>query len=278
MNYKKINAAVISAIVGITLLSVSAMPAFAQGTASTSATNLRMRAQKNAANTVARVTQTVNRAITEITNRVNALTSLETRVNAIQKLSSSEKSSLSSQIQTQITTMKNLQAQITADGNGNSTSTSTSSLKTDMQSITKAYRIYALIIPQGTIAAAGDRATAIASAITTLSGSLQTRITQAQAAGATMTSSISALADLKAKAADADAQAQAAIDKVASLVPDNGNATVLQANNAALKAARTDIQTAQKDLVTARQDAQSIIQAIKAAEKTQAATSTASNP
>lgn len=276
MNYKKINAAVISAIVGITLLSVSAMPAFAQGTASTSATNLRMRAQKNAANTVARVTQTVNRAITEITNRVNALTSLETRVNAIQKLSSSEKSSLSSQIQTQITTMKNLQAQITADGNGNSTSTS--SLKTDMQSITKAYRIYALIIPQGTIAAAGDRATAIASAITTLSGSLQTRITQAQAAGATMTSSISALADLKAKAADADAQAQAAIDKVASLVPDNGNATVLQANNAALKAARTDIQTAQKDLVTARQDAQSIIQAIKAAEKTQAATSTASNP
>jgi uncharacterized coiled-coil DUF342 family protein len=274
MNYKKINAAVISAIVGITLLSVSAMPAFAQGTASTSATNLRMRAQKNAANTVARVTQTVNRAITEITNRVNALTSLETRVNAIQKLSSGEKSSLSSQIQTQITTMKNLQAQITADGNGNSTS----SLKTDMQSITKAYRIYALIIPQGTIAAAGDRATAIASAITTLSGSLQTRITQAQAAGATMTSSISALADLKAKAADADAQAQAAIDKVASLVPDNGNATVLQANNAALKAARTDIQTAQKDLVTARQDAQSIIQAIKAAEKTQAATSTASNP
>ncbi len=274
MNYKKINAVVVSAIVGIALFSAGAMPVFAQGTTSTSATNLRMRAQKNAANTVARVTQTVNRAITEIANRVNALTSLETRVNAIQKLSSSEKSSLSSQIQTQITTMKNLQAQITADENSNSTS----SLKTDMQSITKAYRIYALIIPQGTIAAAGDRATAIANAITTLSVSLQTRITQAQATGVTMTSSISALADLKAKAADADAQAQAAIGKVASLVPDNGDATVLQANNAALKAARTDIQTAQKDLVTARQDAQSIIQAVKAAEKTKAATSTTSNP
>jgi hypothetical protein len=272
MNYKKINPVIVSVVAGITLFSMNAMPVFARVivSSSTPAANARMNVTISAANAAAQVAQTVNRASTEITSRINALNSLETRVNALKRLSNDEKSSLSSHIQSQITAMTSLQAQITADKNNNSTS----SFKTDVQSIMKSYRIYALIIPQGTITAAADRAMTIASAMTTLAGSLQTRITQAQATGATMSSSISSLADLKAKASDANIQAQAAISKISSLTPDNGTTTLFQANNAALKVARTDIQTAQKDLVTARQDAQVIIKAIKAAEKTKATTTT----
>ena len=46
--------------------------------------------------------------------------------------------------------MNTLQSQIDADAAADATS----SLKTDIQSITKSYRIFALVIPQGTIEAA----------------------------------------------------------------------------------------------------------------------------
>src|ERR1700722_13150093 len=93
------------------------------------------------------ITTAVNRADTEITRRINALNALNTRVNAMVKLSASEKSSLSTTIQTQIGLMNTLQTQVAADAAADSTS----SLKTDIQSITKSYRIFMLIIPQGAI-------------------------------------------------------------------------------------------------------------------------------
>ena len=134
-------------------LLMTAAPAFAQTASSTRRAGVRARTGTNASTTAAREAQMVKSADTQITNRINALNALETRVNAMQKLSSTEKSSLSSQIQSQITTMTALQSQIATDESDNNTS----SLKTDIQSITKAYRIYALILPQGTIAAAADR-------------------------------------------------------------------------------------------------------------------------
>lgn len=281
MNYKKLNPAVISLVVGIVLCTAVAAPAFAlagiTATVSSSANVAGLGARVGASASVsasvsaltARETQLVDRADMEITNRVSALTALGARVNAMLKLSSSEKSSLSSQLQAQIAAMDSLQAQVVDDQNSNNTS----SLKADVQSITKAYRIYALILPQAEIAAASDRVMTIASAMTTLSGDLQTRITAAQSAGVNMDSSVSALADLNAKVADANTQVQAALNATASLMPDNGNATVMASNIAALKGARDDIHAAQKDFVTARQDAITIIAAIKAAEKVQASAS-----
>ena len=196
MNYKKINVKLISIVAGVSLLGMAAMPVFAQ-TTSTSPTRagaaFRARAAANASTTAAREAREVTNANTEIANRIKALNALETRVNAMQRLSSSEKASLSSQIQAQITAMTDLQSQIATDQSDNNTS----SLKTDIQSIAKSYRIYMLIIPQGALAAAADRVLAIANAMTTLSATLQTRITQAQSAGADMSSSISALADLQ---------------------------------------------------------------------------------
>lgn len=202
----------------------------------------------------------VQRADQEITRRINALNALSARVNDMVKLSASEKASISSEIQAQITALNTLQAQIAADGSSNSTS----SLKTDIQSITKSYRIFMLVIPQGAIEAASDRVLDVAGMLTTLSGKLQTRITAAQTAGADMSTSVSALADMNAKIADATTQANAAVSETANLQPDNGDKTIMASNTAALKDAHSKIQTAQRDLVTARGDAGTIIKALLA--------------
>ncbi|HEX4104270.1 MAG TPA: hypothetical protein VHZ04_02205 [Candidatus Paceibacterota bacterium] len=218
------------------------------------------------------ITNATTRADQEITRRVNSLNALSTRVNAMVKVSASDKASLSSTIETQITAMNTLQAQIAADATANSTS----SLKADIQSITKSYRIFALVIPQGAIEAAADRVMTITGLMTQLTGTLQTRITAAQSAGVDMTTSVSALADMNAKIADANTQAQAAVSETASLQPDNGVQSVMASNTAALKDAHTKIQAAQQDLVTARADAGTIVKALLAVKVSASASSTTS--
>lgn len=198
------------------------------------------------------------RADQEITRRLDALNTLEARINAMTRLSSSTQSSLAATIQAQITALTTLKAKIAADASANSTS----SLKTDIQSITKSYRIFALIMPQIAIDAAADRIEAVGGTMTTLAGKLQTRITDAQTAGTNVSSSVSALADMNAKIADANVQAQAAINEVSALKPDNGDQATMHANTAALQDARSKIVVAQHDLNTARQDAQTIIVAL----------------
>ncbi len=277
----------VSVAAGAVLLSLSAVPAFAQvgvqagvsvgasvgASSSPAGVRAELRARAAASTTASRDAQMASRAGTEIANRIAALNQLEVRVNAMQRLSDSEKSSLSSQVQAQITAMNALQSRISADLSSNNTS----SLKDDVQSIAKAYRIYALVLPQGMIAAASDRIMTIVDAMTAFSGILQTRITEAQTAGANMSASVSALSDMQAKIADAKTKAQAAVSVSTSLAPDNGSSTLMAANTSSLKAARNNIQAAQQDLVAARQDAAKIIAAVKAAVRVQASTTVATS-
>ncbi len=168
------------------LISASALPASAVGlglgvsaSGSASAGGVGVGVSAGAALRAQLISKAHDRADQEITRRVNALNALNTRVNAMVRLSAEEKGSLSSTIQSQITFMNNLQAQIATDAAADSTS----SLKADIQSITKSYRIFALVIPQGAILAASDRVETIGGLFTSFAAQLQTRITAAQAAG-----------------------------------------------------------------------------------------------
>lgn len=232
-----------------------------------STTRMNMSSTTRAQAVATREAAAKTRSDNEIDARITNLTQLQTRVNAMVKVSSDDKSSLSTTIQTEITNLTNLKAQIDAD-------TGTTTLKTDMQSITQAYRIYALVIPQGQIAAAADRIGTITANFTTIGTKLETRIS-ALPAGTDTSAMTSSLADFTAKLADANVQAQAAVTETATLQPDNGDATILASNTAALKDARTKIQAAQKDLQGAQQDAQTIVNAIK--QITPSATVTASS-
>jgi hypothetical protein len=204
----------------------------------------------------------------EITARIDSLNTLSTRVNAMVKLSASDKTAISGEITGLISELTTLQAKIQADASSTPTGqrgdlSSSSPLRTDIQSITKDYRVYALVIPQTDILAAADRAQTLVTSFTTLAAKLQTRITAAQTAGHDVTALQASLSDLNTKIADAQTQATVAVSATANLTPDNGDTTIAASNTAALKTARTDIQTANSDIQTATTDAQSIVKGVE---------------
>ncbi len=198
----------------------------------------------------------VDLANKEIDRRVKNLTALGTRISEAKKISPDAKTSLRGTIQTEITNLETLKAKINAD-------TDLATLKADVQTITKSYRIYALIMPQIAILAHADRVLTLGDMMTALAAKLQTRIADAKSAGTDVTFAQTKLEDLNAKIADAKAQAQASMALVASLMPDNGDRTKMQSNIKALQDARTKLKVGQTALETARKDAVAIAKIVK---------------
>ena len=205
----------------------------------------------------------------ELDRRVEALTDANIRVQAMQKVTPTFKDNLGTALQTQIAAFNALKTKIDAD-------TDAATLKTDIQSITQSYRVYALVLPQVRIAAAADRAVTISTMMQILGTKLAARIQAAGAAGADVTALTATLDDLGSKISDASTEAQAAVTTSASLAPDNGDKTVMASNNAALKTARTSLSTANTDLKAARKDIDTIVKGLKKAEASVSATTTAS--
>jgi hypothetical protein len=196
------------------------------------------------------------RADQELDRRVTNLNSLSARVGFIKNLSDADKASIQSSLSAQVSALSSLKAKIDAD-------TDETVMKTDVESVTASYRIYALVLPQVRIIAAADRIVSVAKNMQALGAKLQERITAAQASGADVSASVTALADFNAKINDAATQAQAAVTEAAALTPDNGDKTKLAANLSALKDARAKVVAGQGDLQAARKDAMSIITAVK---------------
>jgi chromosome segregation ATPase len=191
-----------------------------------------------------------------IEKRVQSLQNLAARISSMTRLSSDQKASLSASINAEVDALNSLKASIGSD-------TSTTSLKADVQSITKSMRVYMLVIPQAQIAAAADRLLATAAQFEALSVKLSARIDAAQTAGKDVTALNTALSDMNAKAADAKVQANAAISATVNLKPDNGDASVQASNTAALKDARTKLEAARADLKAAFADAQTIAKGVR---------------
>ncbi len=191
------------------------------------------------------------RATREIDRRITSLDRLIAKINAFKKLSSTQKSTMVSQIQTEITNLTALKAKIDAD-------TDNATLKTDIQSIVKGFRIYALFVPKIHILATSEGLDVAADRMSSLAGKLEARIAEAKIKGEDTASLDLLLTDMKAKITDAKTQAQAARDLVTPLTPDGypGNKTTLQSARAKLVAGRRDLQLA-------RQDAGRIIQGLR---------------
>jgi hypothetical protein len=212
------------------------------------------------------VTKLITRADSEIDRRTTSLTTLASRVASINNVSASQKSSIQATVNTEETNLSALKSKIDADSD-------LTTLKSDVKSITEDYRIYALILPQGHIAAASDRVLTMVSMFTSLGSKFDARITADQAAGKNVTAAQSALADMRAKAADAATQANAAITATANLTPDQGSTTLSASNKAALKGAEAHIKTATSDLKAARADVTTITKSLKITTSASAGTS-----
>ncbi len=206
----------------------------------------------------------------ELDRRVANLNDLSAKAEGLKNLSPADKASISTTLSNQINALTALKAKIDAD-------TDAATLKTDIQSITGSYRIFALVMPQVRIIIAADRIVTIAGEMQLFSAKLQARISAAASAGADMTAATALLADYNAKIADAQVRAQAAVTAIATLAPDQGDKTKLAANTKALQDARAKAVLAQKDLIAARQDAQKIVLVVKGKASVNATASTTSN-
>jgi predicted nucleic acid-binding Zn-ribbon protein len=199
----------------------------------------------------------IGRADQEIERRIAALNALVARITAAVRVSADEKAQIEADARTQIQNLTSLKAKIDAG-------TDPTVLRTDVQSITGSYRIFALVMPKGAILAAADRIKTIVGSMTAISAKLEARIDAVADAGANVSATENSLSDMKAKLADAKVQAEAAIDLVADLSVDNGDKTKAEANRQALMDARTKIRVGMEDLRVARKDAGEIVNALKA--------------
>lgn len=187
------------------------------------------------------------RANKEIDRRIASLERLLTRINEMKKMTASQKTSLTTQVQTEIDKLEALKVKIAAD-------TDMATLKTDVQSIVTAYRIYALFLPKIQILGAADRLQTTADMMSSHAARLEVKIEEQEANGQDVADAEALLADMNAKIADANTQAQNAINTVTPLTPEG-----FPDNKTQLQSARQMIATGLKDLNTARQDARKII-------------------
>ena len=199
-----------------------------------------------------RITDLKTRADNEITRRINSLSTLSNKLGGMKHLTADQITSFTNEVNTEVSNLTTLKTKIDAD-------TDLMTLKTDVQSIIKSYRVYALFLPQINILAAADRVLNVSDMFTSLYSKLQTRIQEAQTAGKDVTSMQTTLSDMQTKITDAKTQAQSIISTVTPLTPDGypGNKTTLQS-------ARSMFKLIYQDFMSARKDAESIIQALRA--------------
>jgi hypothetical protein len=208
------------------------------------------------------------KADTEIDRRIKAITDAGNRVQAMTKISADFKKNLTTNLQTQGTGLASLKTKIDADTDG-------ATLRTDVQSITQSYRIFALVLPQARIAAAADREATILSMLFGIGVKLQARADAAASAGKDAKVVNQALVDMGTKLATAKTHAEAAVTLSAPLTPDNGDKDKMKANADALANARKEVAAAHADLMAARKMVDSILKSLKGLEAGTAATSSA---
>ncbi len=190
-----------------------------------------------------------------ISNRIQDLQTLQSRINAMTRLSSATKAAITTNITSEISRLTALRTKISSETGAE--------LKADVKTITGSYRIYMMVIPQIRILAAADRAQTVAASLSELVVKLEARIVAAEAAGTIMTNERAALADMKLKIADAKAQATAATNLVVGLIPDEKDKAKMAANEQAIVAARAKLKIAHEDLKDAHKDAKIIVGEVK---------------
>lgn len=202
----------------IFLLSVLTLVAF-DGSAKAANPAASARAEVQAQVKAVKLTNQHTRADQEIERRISALNNLINRINAMVKVTDSQKSTLTGQVQAIITNLQTLKTKIDAD-------TDASTLQADKKTIVTDYRIFVFMMPKVTIMAHADR-------ILELAALLQAK---------------SPSSDAVAKINDAITHANAAISTVSALDPSGwpGNKASMVSARQSLKTALTDLKDAWK--------------------------------
>lgn len=190
------------------------------------------------------------RATAEISRRVNFLTELSTKIDALKKLSTAQKSDLKAQIQAQIDSLNTLQTKINSD-------TDITTLRTDVKSIISNYYIFAFFRVKISLLVATNRMGTTTEMLNTVYTKLQTRINETQTKGTDVTALKALLSDMLLKINSAKTNYEAAQAQLTAL-----SAEGYPGNKTTLLDARTKIKQGEKDLRAAYQDAVKIRQGL----------------
>lgn len=187
----------------------------------------------------------ISRGDKEIDRRLKTLNTLDSKINSAKKLSSSDKSTLSAEVNNEISALTSLKTKLDAD-------TDLTTAKTDAQSIFSGYRVYALVVPKVQLVKTADDQQAAEGRLTALASKLQSRIGDAKQKGKDVTSLQASLDDLNAKTTAAQAVSSSIESSVINLQPSdyNSNHTILGGDRDKLTAAQNDIKAAVADAKT----------------------------
>lgn len=191
------------------------------------------------------------RSLSEIDRRLKSLSGIMTKITSLKKLSETQKSTLSTQVQTEITNLTALRAKIEAD-------TDLETLKTDAKSIVSSYRIYALFIPKIHILTGAEATLSAIEKMSSAQAELNSRADAAATAGADTTEIETLLTTMQALITSATTNVNAAITTVTPLTPDG-----YPANKTGLESARESLKKARENLMEAYKTAKEITKLLR---------------
>ncbi len=195
----------------------------------------------------------IKRSDRMITNRINWLNRLSTRVAGDKRLSSGEQSQMSADIQTEITNLNALKAKIDAD-------TVLSTAQADSKQIVESYRVFAYFIPKEQLLITVNNLQSLTSSLQNLMPNVQNLINTLQSQGKNVSTAQAALSDINSTLAGINSK----------LVADNNELDSVSLSTTSyqttFKAVRTDLESVRSsfghikaDLVSIRQDFHFII-------------------
>jgi hypothetical protein len=197
-----------------------------------------------------RMTLLKDRGHLAIQRRLNELDRLTALVNGAKHPTSANRSALLSKLSADRSGLESLDTKIQADSDA-------TTLRSDLQSIVTAYRIYVLVAPQVHIVVASDRVAAFVSLGDTIAGKIQAAIDKAKGNGKDVKAAQAALNDMKKQLQAASAAIAGIASKVIALTPSG-----YPGNRSTLISARNSILTARAHLVKARADAHAAVSAL----------------
>lgn len=188
------------------------------------------------------LTTIINAGNGEISRRLTTLNNLTSVINSAQYLTASDKSSLSSEVTTEVSDLTSLKTKLDAE-------TTISAATADDTAVITEYRVYLLVVPQVYIVISADNQQSVEAALSKAATGFQSAITTAQNAGKNVTTLQSELSSLNSQVTAAQAISSNMETTVVGITPTtfNGNETILTGDYNKLLTAQTDNEAAIND-------------------------------
>lgn len=220
--------------------------------AAPAASNPSSQSTTTTANEQTRLKNIIAKGDQEISRRLTSLASLANKINAATKLTSSDKTTLTNEVNDTISGLNALKTKLDSD-------TTITAARADAQSIYTEYRVYALVAPKVNLIKVADDQQVAEQKLQTLIQKFQTRINAAKSKGKEVSALQDTLSNMTSKVTAAQGISSSIENKVIGLQPTDYNS-----DHALLSGDSAQLKTAHADNMAAFSDAKQIVAGLKA--------------